>query len=292
VALARAGANVSFDVALADDLWSADIDFQQTSQALYNILLNARQAMPDGGLIEIKAENFVAEEGSLLLQPGRYVKISVRDYGCGIPPEVLPRVFDPYYSTKVAGSGLGLATAHAVIAKHNGHISVESRVGEGTKFWIYLPASEQAPPEEAAAGKARHSGAGRVLAMDDEKALLDLVTHVLGGAGYRVDCARDGAEAITMFEEAKRVGQGYEVELLDLTVPGGMGGQDAAVRLREIDPSATLIVSSGYSEAPVLANFRTYGFDAALRKPWTAAELTEIVRQFVRSDGRDSPRLS
>ncbi len=282
VSLARAGANVSIGVDIDENLWAADIDAEQTSHALHNILLNARQAMPEGGLIEVRAENFVAEEGAVSLSPGKYVRVAVRDYGSGIPGEVLPRIFDPYFTTKRSGSGLGLATAHAIVTKQSGHISVESMVGQGTEFDIYLPATEQAPSgDEPRAGAAASGGSGRILVMDDEEPLRRLLARVLTGAGYEVTCAADGAEAVAKFEEARAAGRSFEAVLLDLTVRGGMGGKDAAAKLREIDARACLIVSSGYSEAPVLAEFRKFGFDAALQKPWKPAELTHDLQKII-----------
>jgi signal transduction histidine kinase/ActR/RegA family two-component response regulator len=279
VGLSRAGANVSIDLAIENGLWSADIDASQITHALHNILINARQAMPEGGLVEVRAGNFPADAGSPFLSPGQYVRITVRDYGCGIPPDILPRVFDPYFTTKQTGAGLGLAAAYAIVAKHGGHIAVQSKVGEGTTFCIYLPASEQEAAPEPEAGTKILGGWGRILVMDDEEPLLRLLSRVLDQAGYQAECARDGAEAIALFDAARASGRGFDAVLLDLTVPGGMGGKDAAAKLREIDSSVPLIVSSGYSEAPILSEFEKHGFAAVLRKPWTPAELSEILRK-------------
>jgi len=283
VNLARAGANIGIDLAIAHDLWPAEIDASQMSHAFRNILLNAREAMPDGGIIEVRAENAVTEPGSLPLPAGRYVRISVRDYGSGIPPDILPRVFDPYFTTKKVGSGLGLATAHAIVSKHQGTITVQSKVGLETCFSVYLPASGESLPE-AAHGEGLQRGTGRVLIMDDEAALRTLLQRMLEGMGYAVECAADGAEAIARFETAKASGGGFDIVLLDLTVPGGMGGQEAAPRIREIDSSVKLIVSSGYSEAAVMSNYRQYGFDEVLPKPWTLAQLSELFKRVLVSD--------
>lgn len=215
---------------------------------------------------------------------GQYVKMTVRDYGCGIPPDIVPRVFDPYFTTKQSGTGLGLAAAYAIVAKHRGHITVQSQVGAGTTFCIYLPASEQPPSAEPQTGRKLHSGSGRILVMDDEEALRRLLARVLEQVGYQVECNRDGAEAIALYEAARASGRGFDALLLDLTVPGGMGGKEAAARLRETDPSVPLIVLSGYSDAPILSEFRKYGFDAVLRKPWTPAELSEVLQQVIHAD--------
>jgi signal transduction histidine kinase/CheY-like chemotaxis protein len=278
VALVRAGAQFSLDLHIADDLCSAEIDADQISQSLHNILLNARQSMPESGIIEVRAENFVSEAGWLPLSAGKYVRISVRDYGCGIPSDLLPRIFDPYFTTKQTGSGLGLATAYAIIAKHKGHITVQSTVGIGTTFSIYLPASVQSRLAEAPADDVLYGGSGRILVMDDEEPVRRLLAVTLERLGYEVECAKEGAEAIAFYERAKASGRGFDAVLVDLTIPSGMGGIEAAARLRAIDSRVKLIVSSGYSDAPVMSEFRKYGFDAMIPKPWTASHLSEVLQ--------------
>ena len=260
VDLARAGATVTINLAIEGNLWSAEIDIEQISQALHNILLNARQAMPEGGIIEVRAENVVFDADSLSLRSGKYVMISVRDHGCGIAAEVLPRIFDPYFTTKQGGSGLGLATVHAIIAKHEGYITVQSSPGVETTFSIYIPACETAQPEESTVGQQLQTGSGRILVMDDEEALRILLAQILERLGYEVECARDGAEAIELYQKAKDSGRCFDVVLVDLTIPGGAGGKEVAARLREVDDSVVLIVSSGYSNTPIMSEFRSYGF--------------------------------
>ena len=278
VHLARAGAQTSIDVNISGDLWFAEVDPSQIGQVLHNILLNARQAMPEGGIIEVQAENALEPApGS-----GPRVKISIRDYGHGISADVLPRIFDPYFTTKPGGSGLGLATAYAIIAKHGGTLSVESKPGRGTVFTIDLPASQARPAEpvpESPAVAHVHTGTGRLLIMDDEEALRKLLKTVLTTLGYQVHTARDGAEAIALCEHERSSGHGFDAVLLDLTVGGGMGGVEAAAKLKELDPDLKLIVSSGYSQAPVMADFREYGFDEVIPKPWTIPELSEVLRR-------------
>jgi PAS domain S-box-containing protein len=280
--LARAGAEVTIDLTIATDLWSAEIDTEQISHALHNILLNARQAMPEGGIIEVRAENVVFDLDSSPLRRGKYVMISIRDHGCGIGADALPRIFDPYFTTKESGSGLGLATVHAIIGKHEGHVTVQSTLGVGTSFSVYLPACEAAQPEESRIGQQLQSGSGRLLVMDDEEALRKLLTRILERLGYEVECARDGAEAIELFQKAKDSGRLFDALLLDLTIPGGMGGREVAARLREIDDSVTLIVSSGYSDTPIMSEFRKYGFSDVIPKPWTPVQLSEILRRYSR----------
>jgi signal transduction histidine kinase/ActR/RegA family two-component response regulator len=276
VQLARAGAPISIDLAIQEDLWCASLDPGQIGQVLHNILLNARQAMPDGGIVEVRAQNVAAEA---LPGTGDRVRITIRDYGCGIPADVLPRIFDPYFTTKPGGKGLGLATAYAIVTRHAGSLSVESKPGDGTLFTIDLPASQEQPDEPAQTASGVQTGTGRVLVMDDEEALRKLLVSVLTSIGYEVQAARDGAEAIALCEASKRSGRSFDLVLLDLTVSGGMGGVEAAAALKRLDPSLKLIVSSGYSDASVMSDFRRFGFDDVLPKPWTLGQLSEVFRR-------------
>jgi two-component system cell cycle sensor histidine kinase/response regulator CckA len=286
VNLARAGAQTSIEVRISEDLRFAEVDPGYIGQVLHNILLNARQAMPEGGIIEVYAENVVLENAS---GPDARVRIFIRDYGCGIPADVLPRIFDPYFTTKPGGSGLGLATAYAIIAKHGGNISVESEPGVGTVFTIDLPASQESPAPHVPIVSHVQTGTERILVMDDEEALRKLLETVLTSLGYEVQTARDGAEAIALFENAKACDRGFDAVLLDLTVSGGMGGIEAATRLKELDPSLKLIVSSGYSDSPVMSDFRKYGFDDVIPKPWTVAQVSEVFRRVLVPDPDRNP---
>jgi PAS domain S-box-containing protein len=279
VDLARAGSQVRFDLAIPDDLWPAEIDAGLISQVFHNVLLNARQAVAEGGVVEVRAENAVIEEDVPFISAGRYVTILIRDEGCGIPAEVLPKIFDPYFTTKETGSGLGLATAYSIVTKHHGHISADSTVGQGSTFCIHLPASEMSPVTQPAS--VVRTGAGRILVMDDEEAIRTLLGMMMRQLGYEVECASDGAEAVELFARAAASGRGFVGVLLDLTVPGRMGGKEAAAELRRIDPSAKLIVSSGYSDAPILSEFQKHGFDAVIRKPYTLAELSDVLARVV-----------
>ena len=278
VHLARAGSPITIGVEIAEDLRSAEVDAAQIGQVLHNILLNAKQSMPEGGIIEIRAEN-IALGGDKESGSGAYVRISIRDYGSGIPADILPRVFDPYFTTKQSGSGLGLATAHAIVSKHGGRISVNSKSGEGSVFIVDLPASAEMPAPDPPAIVRLQRGTGRLLVMDDDEALRKLLDRILTRLGYQVQSARDGAEAIALYEAAMDSGRGFDAVLLDLTVSGGMGGIEAAARLKELDPAAKLVVSSGYSDAPVMSRFREYGFDDVIAKPWEAAQLSELFRR-------------
>jgi two-component system cell cycle sensor histidine kinase/response regulator CckA len=199
-------------------------------------------------------------------------------------PTMSSFIFDPYFTTKPGGSGLGLATAYAIIAKHGGNLSVQTKPGEGTVFIVDLPASEETPAPQVLLTAHTETGTERLLVMDDEEALRNLLATVLTTLGYEVQTAGDGAEAIVLFENAKACGRGFDAVLLDLTVSGGMGGLEAAARLKELDSSIKLIVSSGYSDAPVLSDLRKYGFDDSIPKPWTVARVSEVIRRVLVSD--------
>jgi CheY-like chemotaxis protein len=264
----------------------------------HNILLNAKQAMPGGGVIDVRAENIVLD-GDQEHRAGEHVRISISDYGHGISADILPRIFDPYFTTKPSGSGLGLATAHAIVSKHGGRLSVESTYGTGTVFIVDLPApsvisdlprSQVRPAPESHPGPLLSRGTGRLLVMDDQETLRLLLTHVLSILGYETLSARDGAEAIDLYEAATASERGFDAVILDLTVRSGMGGVETAHRLKELDPSVKLIASSGYSDAPVMAHFRDYGFDYVLPKPWTLAQLSEVFRRVLTPDRDHKPK--
>jgi CheY-like chemotaxis protein len=280
--LARAGAETTFELNISADLGCAEVDPGQIMQALHSILLNARQAMPEGGIVEVEAVNAIApDQGGAEAR----VRISVRDYGCGIAFDELPRIFDPYFTTKPGASGLGLATAYAMISKHGGTLSVESKPGVGSVFTIDLPAAQESLAPQLPAASRVEAGTERVLIMDDEEELRQLLETVLGNLGYEVRTVRDGAEAIAVCEDAAASGRGFAAALLDLTVSGGMGGTEAAARLKELDPNLKLIVSSGYADNRVMADFRKYGFDDVIRKPWAIAEVSEVFRRLLTRAG-------
>ena len=207
------------------------------------------------------------------------MRIAVQDFGNGIPAEILPRIFDPYFTTKQGGNGLGLATAYAIVSKHGGHIAVDSKCGEGTVFTVELPASPESAEAELAVSARIRPGTGRLLVMDDEETLRTLLERALTRLGYEVESASDGAEAIALYEAARASGRGFDAVLLDLTVRGGMGGIETAGKLKELDPSARLIVSSGYSAAPVMSSLKEYGFDDMIPKPWKMAQLSEVFQR-------------
>ena len=281
VELVSAGSPAAIKLEVAEGLWTADVDPEQIRQALHNILLNAREAVAEEGKIEVWAENVAQADATGRRKAGPYVRISVADDGPGIAPEILPKIFDPYFTTKATGSGLGLATAYAIVSRHGGHIGVESSPRVMTRFTVDLPASPALAAEEGSDDEAVHTGSGRILAMDDNDTLRTLLSQMLEYLGYGVACARNGSEALALFEEAKAAGRPFHAVLLDLTIPGGMGGVATAAKIRELDQSVKLIVTSGYSDAPVMSEFRRYGFDAIIPKPWSLPALSRTLKRVV-----------
>jgi PAS domain S-box-containing protein len=271
------GTNVRIDFAIPEDLWPFEVDEGQISQVLQNLVINAAQAMPDGGLLRIAASNIELDGTSKFPLPaGRYLNISVIDQGPGISSENLERIFEPFYTTKSTGQGLGLAICYSIIKKHHGLITVESTPPDGTAFHIFLPASAQ-PVESAETTELVATNTGRVLVMDDDEMILSVVRSMLEYGGYEVVEAQDGEEAIAVYRKALESGRRFDVVLIDLTIRGGMGGKEAIARLRSIDPGIKAIVSSGYASDPIMSDYRSYGFCGVIPKPYRTQELTAAI---------------
>ena len=262
VVFALRGSNVRCRFDIDPDLSAVDIDVGQMSQVINNLIINADQAMPGGGSISITARN-----------SGGHVRIEIRDEGVGIPEDYLPRIFDPYFTTKQKGSGLGLATSYSIVKSHGGDLGVRSEVGGGTTFSIVLPASE-ARSLDVADAPVLYRGSGRVLLMDDERAIQRIGARMLAHLGYEVVVACDGEEALARFAAARDGAAPFSAVIMDLTIPGAMGGVSAMAGVRELDPQVWAIASSGYSNDPVMAQFADYGFDAVLAKPYTIQQLS------------------
>ncbi len=273
------GSNVKCDCLLPDDLWPVEVDVGQISQVLQNLLINGAQAMLEGGIIRVRSENVTLTTKELSLQPGRYVKITVTDHGPGIAPEHLKNIFDPYFTTKEMGSGLGLAISFSIIHKHGGLISVDSEQGKGSSFFIYLPASDNVHSinDEESASAPATLNTGKVLFMDDEEIVREMASKMLTILGHDVYCVEDGKEALKAFREALNSGTPFDLVIMDLTIPGGMGGREAVQKVLQIDPQARVIVSSGYSTDPVMANYSDYGFCGMTTKPYSFEELKKTV---------------
>ncbi len=278
------GAGVECVYIVPEDTWQADMDEGQITQVIQNLIINANQAMPTGGVITVRAENLAIESpGNLPLRPGRYVKISVSDTGKGIPEDVLPSIFDPYFTTKEGGTGLGLATAYSIIKKHGGYINAGSVYGEGATFYFYLPAESGNKPGEGPAGRGfpSASGKGRVLVVDDDEMVRDVAAKMLGNLGYQVDLSTDGAHAVETYSRACLDGMPHAAIIMDLTIPGGMGGKECIKKLLEINPGAVAIASSGYSDDPILSNYGEFRFKGAISKPYRIEDLGEILRKTI-----------
>lgn len=327
---ALSGSPVSCTYAIDDDLWPCVFDRGQIEQVLDNLIINALQAMQDPSadssssvqaaleqglgvpeehrpeysedrprlILKTDAKLHIAVSNAMIhesahstLPPGRYLQIAVVDNGKGMTNEVRKHIFDPFYTTKEFGNGLGLATSYSIIQKHNGSIDVESTAGVGTKFYIYLPSSwsekerqYHTPADKddkeytgSVDVKGHVHGAGHVLVMDDESFIRVIAKDMLKRLGYEVFEAQDGQEVLNMCQKAEADGSLYETIILDLTIPGGLGGSDIVQQLREKYRSVRIIASSGYADDPIMAHPVSYGFDAALKKPYRMDELTEVL---------------
>jgi len=276
------GSNVECEFSISEDLWPAEVDVGQFSQVINNLIINADQAMPEGGIIKVCAENVQIEADDFLaLHEGKYIKLTIEDRGHGIPEEYLPKIFDPYFSTKEKGHGLGLATCYSVIKRHGGHITVESEPGAGATFRIYIPASPKVVPEKEKVKEDAEVITGKILVMDDDEAVRTSLGRMLRLLGNDVVLAENGEEAVRLYRNAMRSRHPIDMVILDLTVRGGMGGKKTIGKLLEIDPEVKAIVSSGYSVDPVLANFREYGFSGMVSKPYKIDELKDAIRSIL-----------
>jgi PAS domain S-box-containing protein len=284
------GSNVDYQLDIGDGLWDVEVDRGQIEQALQNIISNADEAMPDGGTIVISAQNSLQADRSTLPMPaGNYVRVSVQDEGNGIAQEDLDRIFDPYFSRKKQGAGLGLAAAYAIIKKHDGHLTVSSELGKGTTVSLYLPAcAETNDTEPDAAAESERSDTeqqaqGKILLMDDEEIIRSAGKRLLTSLGYKVETCAEGKEALDLYSQARSEGNPFDAVILDLTVAGGMGGTEAMKKLLDLDEEAKGIVSSGYTHDPVMSNYKEYGFCAVISKPYNIDELRNIIQSAIQS---------
>ena len=279
------GSTVKCRITVAEDLSPVDIDPGQIGQVINNIVLNAAQASPEGGAIRVDARNIDVEKlPGCTLPPGAYVKIDVEDRGAGIPEENAGKIFNPFFTTKEKGTGLGLATAYSIVRRHEGTITVDSSTGRGTTVSIFLPAAATAVREIPDPGPAPHPGIGKILVMDDEEMVRDVAVSMLEAMGYEGHAVPDGSRAVDAYVEAMKAGAPFDAVILDLTVPGAMGGKEAVRRLLDIDPDAKVIVSSGYSQDPILAMYRDYGFGGVIAKPYQMGELGQAIRMLLPGD--------
>ncbi len=278
------GSNVRCEFEFEQALKPAEVDDGQIAQVIHNLVINADQAMPEGGTIVIKGSNIsLAPSNQYALYPGKYIHLSISDQGSGIKKEYLKKVFDPYFSTKQKGSGLGLAVAYSIISKHDGQLTVDSTLGEGTTFTLLLPASEDPQVTDTDLQHGLVIGSGSILVMDDEDFIRDLASVMLLKIGYKVALAEDGEAAIKLYREALEAGKKYDAVILDLTIPGGMGGKETLSQLKALDPGVRAIVSSGYSNDPVMANHTQFGFCDAVKKPYLIQEMSQVLHTVINS---------
>jgi CheY-like chemotaxis protein len=296
--LALSGSNVRCEFNIPDCRCVVEVDKGQINQVFNNLFINAYQAMPKGGIIKVSAEHYNVEEKDVLpLQQGRYVKITIEDHGTGISQKNLQKIFDPYFTTKKNGSGLGLATCYSIIKQHDGHITVESEIRVGTTFQIYLPASRKEIQEKSVLGETKRVcpapveeedkekpivSKGKVLIMDDEYVIRTILSKQLRHLKYEVEAVEEGSEAIRLYERASRAGNPFDAVVIDLTITCGMGGKETIKRLLEIDPEVKAIIVSGYADDPIMANHQKYGFRGVLPKPHEIHELDEALQKVMK----------
>jgi len=278
VQFALIGSNCSCVFDIEDNLRQCDIDKNQISQVLENISINALQAMPGGGQVEVSAVNIRLNDTALpVLSAGNYVKVSIKDHGQGIPQSILPHIFDPFYTTKTKGYGLGLATSYSIIKRHNGYIDVDTEPGKGSTFHIFLPAVIEKPADIDKSERIRHKGSGTVIIVDDEEVVRATVSAMLEMMGYTVICIDEGKAALDFYQKETGIGRQFSALFLDLTIPGGLGGKEIISELRKCSPDLTVFAMSGYADDNVMMSPAEYGFTASISKPFTIGQLSVIL---------------
>lgn len=281
---ALSGSNVSCTFDFAEDLHRCDIDKNQIAQVIDNIIINAKQAMPDGGNIAVSARNVTFDNGQhASLGQGDYVQIAIRDHGIGMPKEILPRIFDPFYTTKATGHGLGLATCFSIIRRHGGCIDVESEPGKGCTFHVFLPVTAAELGISVVKSKGKHEGTGTFIVMDDEEVMRETIGSMLESFGYRAICSKDGQEAIDVLTAEIAAKNKIAGLIVDLTIPGAMGGKEAIKEIRKINVTIPVFVASGYADDPVMANPTEYGFNGKICKPFRKAEFAELLTRHMKN---------
>jgi two-component system cell cycle sensor histidine kinase/response regulator CckA len=281
------GSNVKCEYFLQDHIWPVMGDEGQLGQVINNLIINAVQAMPEGGTLLISAENLaIGAESTMLLPKKNYVKITVKDTGAGIPTDLLSKIFDPYFTTKEKGSGLGLTSSYSIIKKHDGYIDVESIPYIGTVFYIYLPALEAKITPKAHPVKKIFNGKGKILLMDDEAAIRHTTKKILTYLGYKTVIAKDGAEVLELYTFAQKAGNPFDAVIMDLTIPGGGGGKETITKLKKIDPQVKAILSSGYANDFMLTDYHRYGFKGVMIKPYNMEELSATLHRVINESGQ------
>jgi signal transduction histidine kinase/CheY-like chemotaxis protein len=286
ISLVLRGSNVKATVNIHNSIHAIEADEGQMSQVFHNIIINATQAMSGGGTLMVAAQNeMIAENNTLSLPPGTYIRVTFTDQGCGISDDDLKKIFDPYFTTKSGGNGLGLASVHSIIKRHGGHIGVNSTIGKGTTFTIFLPSLGEVyanfQTDIVTQVKGRHKG-GSILVMDDEEMIRDIASSMLTHLGYDVTTCASGDEAVELYKNSIESGSPFLAVIMDLTIPGGLGGKQAAKQIHSLFPNARLIVSSGYSNDPIMSNYQEYGFSSAIAKPYNVGEVEQVLSSFIK----------
>ena len=287
VGFCLSGSNATYTLELPDDLMATTIDKGQIDQVINNLLINAQQAMPSGGTIIVKAKNVTLADDitdptvsqNPGLKPGRYVKVSIKDEGIGIPRKDIEKIFDPYFTTKPKGNGLGLTTSYAIIKNHDGIISVDSELGRGSTFSFYLPAVNVSLEKGVGEITVKKKRSGKLLVMDDDDAIRMVLSQILRGYGYEVYCFASGNETVQAYKNAFKEKNPFDVVIMDLTIPGGIGGKEVVKLLNDFDPSLKAIVTSGYSNDPIMAHFREFGFAGVIAKPFIIEEFLKLIEK-------------
>ncbi|HSC34916.1 MAG TPA: PAS domain S-box protein, partial [Thermodesulfobacteriota bacterium] len=291
------GSKVKCEFEIDEDLWPVEVDEGQISQVIHNLIINSDQAMPDGGIIKVGAKNVeLGADNEPRLKEGRYLNITIEDTGIGMTKELMDKIFDPYFTTKQRGSGLGLATVYSIVKNHEGHIEVSSKIGAGTRFDLYIPAAK-VKVRNIIGEQNIETGVGKILVMDDEQMVREVAGEMIIQMGYEVEYASDGREAVDRYIRAMEEGKPFDAVMVDLTVPGGMGGEEAQKKLMEIDPAVRSIVSSGYSNDPVMSKYEEYGFRGVVTKPYNIELLSKAIHnvlndtvnvKFINNNGAES----
>jgi len=273
------GTNIQSELNIDKNLWATEIDIGQISQVFNNLIINAIQAMPHGGKIKITAVNLPEIPPEIPLLQGKYIKISISDNGPGIPKKNLKKIFDPYFTTKKSGTGLGLASSYSIIQRHSGFIKPTSEKNQGTTFTIYLKATDKKIVKQDSGTLKKKIHSGRLLIMDDEQYILDVASKMFKLLGYEVDTSKNGEETLSKFKNALSIDNPYTLFIIDLTIRGGMGGKETIKKLLELDKEITAIVSSGYSDEKILSQYKEYGFKGILLKPYTLKNIEEVLKE-------------
>ena len=282
------GSLIKAQYTIPEGLLRVEIDEDQIKQVIQNMVMNAKEAMPSGGTLSISCENVnITPQNKLSLIKEDYVRISIQDEGYGIPEENLSKIFDPYFTTKGMGPekgvGLGLAICYSIVKKHNGYILIDSVPNKGTTFQIYLPAYRQEAVDIPGETKVIRYDKGRILVMDDEEMILKIAKELLQHMGYEVMTTQNGEETIRLYRQAMELKKPFDVAILDLAIPGRMGGKEVMQELAFLDPHVKAIISSGYLNDPIIRDFQKYGFSGILTKPYDAKELDEKLQYIIKA---------